>query len=124
MLSRNTLILIAAGLFLTGGLGQWYFTKTRGSCRERVPGARVEIYTKSTCIFCRKAKDLLKAKNISFEEYEITNCPKIREEMIQRSNNRHTVPQIFIHGIHVGGYEDLRILDKSGKINQLLEIIK
>ena len=82
--------------------------------------ARVEIYTKTFCGFCVRARHLLEAKGVKFEEYVIDGGGPKREEMIQRSNGRTTVPQIFIDGRHVGGCNDLYDLEREGKLNELL----
>ena len=82
--------------------------------------ARVEIYSKSTCGFCFRAKALLDAKDVDYEEYELTWGSPLREEMIQRANGRTTVPQIFIDGQHVGGCDDLFALERDGKLDQYL----
>ena len=82
--------------------------------------ARVEIYSKSTCGFCFRAKRLLDEKGVQYEEHELTWGSPLREEMIQRAKGRTTVPQIFIDGQHIGGCEDLYALDREGKLEQLL----
>ncbi|VWX58510.1 glutaredoxin 3 [Sphingorhabdus sp. 109] len=82
--------------------------------------AKVEIYTKFTCGFCFRAKALLEGKNVSFEETDISMDGAKREEMIQRSGGRMTVPQIFIDNRHVGGSDDLAALDRSGELDALL----
>ena len=82
--------------------------------------SRVEIYTKFTCGFCFRAKSLLKNKDVSFEETDITMGGKKREEMIQRSGGRMTVPQIFIDDRHIGGSDDLATLEQSGELDVLL----
>jgi glutaredoxin 3 len=82
--------------------------------------ARVEIYSKSTCGFCYRAKALLDAKDVEYEEYELTWGSPLREEMIQRANGRTTVPQIFIDGKHVGGCDDLFALEREGRLDQYL----
>tara|TARA_R110002033_G_scaffold128655_5_gene169710 strand:- start:490 stop:747 length:258 start_codon:yes stop_codon:yes gene_type:complete len=82
---------------------------------------KVEIYTKFTCGFCFRAKALLEKKNVGFEETDITMGGKKREEMIQRSGGRTTVPQIFIDDRHIGGSDDLSALDYSGELDALLK---
>jgi glutaredoxin 3 len=82
--------------------------------------SKVEIYTKFTCGFCFRAKALLESKNVSFEETDITMGGKKREEMIQRSGGRMTVPQIFIDDLHIGGSDELCALDQAGKLDALL----
>ncbi len=83
--------------------------------------SKVEIYTKFTCGFCFRAKALLEKKNVSFEETDISMDGKKREEMIQRSGGRTTVPQIFIDDRHIGGSDDLSALDRSGELDVLLK---
>ena len=82
--------------------------------------ARVEIYTKFTCPYCFRAKRLLEDKGATYEEYEINSLPGKRDEMLERSNGRHTVPQIFIDGRHIGGSDDLAELDRRGGLDPLL----
>lgn len=81
---------------------------------------KVEIYTKSWCPYCARAKQLLKTKGVRFEETDIEQNVKQTREMQQRSG-QHTVPQIFIDGYHVGGSDELAIADRAGLIDQLLE---
>lgn len=83
--------------------------------------ARVEIYTKLFCSFCSRAKQLLAAKGVSFEETDITMGGPDRATMIQRAGGRTTVPQIFIDGRHIGGCDDLHALEAQGKLDPLLQ---
>lgn len=80
--------------------------------------AKVVLYTKDSCPYCRMAKDLLETNHIVFEEIRIDLDESKRDEMIKLSNKR-TVPQIFINGESIGGYEDLAALAKSGKLDEL-----
>lgn len=82
--------------------------------------ARVEIYTKFGCPYCARAKALLGQKGVEYEEYEINSSPGKRDEMLERSNGRHTVPQIFIDGRHVGGSDDLAALEREGRLDPML----
>lgn len=82
---------------------------------------KIEIYTKATCGFCRRALMMLEERDADFEEYPVDREPELRERMIERADGRTTVPQIFIDGHHVGGYDELRALDESGRLDQLLE---
>ena len=82
--------------------------------------ARVEIYTKFGCPYCARAKALLGQKGVDYEEYEINSLPGKRDEMLERSNGRHTVPQIFIDGRHVGGSDDLAELERAGRLEPML----
>ncbi|HLB41450.1 MAG TPA: glutaredoxin 3 [Gammaproteobacteria bacterium] len=81
---------------------------------------KVIIYTKENCPYCRLAKELLSARKLTFEEIRIDLDEAKLEEMIQLSHRR-TVPQIFIKGQSIGGYEDLVNLAKSGKLDDLLK---
>lgn len=83
--------------------------------------AKIEIYSKSWCPYCNKAKALLKAKGQSYSEVDTTHDEAKEAEMISRSQ-RQTVPQIFIDDISVGGYDDLVKLNTSGKLDQMLGI--
>jgi glutaredoxin 3 len=83
--------------------------------------ARVEIYTKFGCPYCARAKALLSGKGIDYEELDIGMNASRRQEMLGRANGRHTVPQIFIDGRHVGGSDDLAELDRNGQLDPLLE---
>jgi len=81
---------------------------------------RVKIYTTSSCPFCIRAKRLLEARGIPFEEIDVGNDDALREEIIQRTGRR-TVPQIFIDERSVGGFEELAALDAAGKLAELHE---
>lgn len=82
--------------------------------------AKVEIYTKSWCGYCARAKALLESKGVPFEEYDISMGGPRREEMLSRSNGGATVPQIFIDGAHIGGSDDMAALNRAGKLDPLL----
>ena len=80
----------------------------------------IEIYTSPLCGFCHSAKRLLNGKNASFAEIDVMRQPDKRQEMMSRANGRHTVPQIFIDGKHIGGCDDLYALERAGKLDPLL----
>ncbi len=81
----------------------------------------IKIYTKTTCPYCRSAKELLTYKGVEFEEVSVDNDTLLRAEM-ERLSGRKTVPQIFINGESVGGCDDLYALDAAGKLNKMLEL--
>jgi glutaredoxin 3 len=81
----------------------------------------VEIYTWSWCPYCLRAKALLQDKGIEFQEYVIDGDENARDQMSQRANGRRSLPQIFIDDQHIGGCDDLYSLDRSGKLDQLLQ---
>ena len=87
---------------------------------RRCAVACVEIYTKSLCPYCARAKALLKAKGAAFEEYDISMGGAGRTRMIERSGGGTTVPQIFIDDRAIGGSDDLAALDRSGRLDALL----
>ncbi len=82
---------------------------------------RVEIYTTAICPYCVSAKQLLQNKGLAYEEVRIDVDPALREEMLARSAGRRTVPQIFVNGTHVGGFDDLVAADRSGRLRELTE---
>ena len=81
--------------------------------------AKVVIYTTSYCPYCTGAKSLLRAKKVEFEEIDVTRDPARRAEM-EKLSRRYTVPQIFIDGQPIGGYDDARLLDSRGELDRLL----
>jgi GrxC family glutaredoxin len=81
----------------------------------------VEIYTTRFCPYCIVAKALLTRKGVEFKEINISADITRRDEMIERANGRMTVPQIFIGSVHVGGSDELRALERAGKLDALLE---
>lgn len=82
---------------------------------------QVKIYTTNWCPYCKGALALLRAKSIAFEEIDVTHDPEKRAEMEQLSR-RYTVPQIFIDGRPIGGYDDARMLDATGELDKLLGV--
>jgi glutaredoxin 3 len=82
---------------------------------------KVEIYTTPICGYCHAAKRLLRQKDVPYEEIDVSRDARERQIMMQRAHGRHTVPQIFIGGLHVGGFDDLHALENAGKLDPLLE---
>lgn len=82
--------------------------------------ATVIMYSKSTCPYCKSARQLLEKKGVNFTEISIDDDSSLREEMIAKSG-RHTVPQIFINGQPVGGCDDIYALESQGQLDQLLQ---
>jgi len=80
---------------------------------------RVEIYTTAICPYCVMAKQFLQKKGLAYEEVRIDTDPARRDEMLARSEGRRTVPQIFVNGAHVGGFDDLVAADRSGRLGEL-----
>ena len=80
----------------------------------------IMIYTSPYCGYCHAAKRLLTGKGAAFTEIDVSSNMNARQEMLGKSNGRHTVPQIFIGDSHVGGFDDLSALDRAGKLDPLL----
>ncbi|MEO7148386.1 MAG: glutaredoxin 3 [Rhodanobacteraceae bacterium] len=81
----------------------------------------IEIYSTAICSYCIAAKNLLQARGLRWRELRIDQDPAARAVMLERSGGRRSVPQIFINGLHVGGFEELAAAEHSGKLTQLLE---
>ncbi len=79
------------------------------------------MYSGPLCNFCDAAKRLLLRNNLEFKEIDISTKDGLREEMIKKANGRRTIPQIFFDNHHVGGYQELRTLEKNGELNNLLK---
>lgn len=84
--------------------------------------ADVVIYTTPFCPYCMRAKSLLDRKGVTYEEIDLYAQPGRRSEMIERSEGRTTVPQIFIDGKPYGGSDDIHALDRDGRLDPLLGI--
>lgn len=82
--------------------------------------ATVIIYTTMTCPYCVNAKQLLDSKGVKYQEIFVDQDADKRAEMLKLSNGRRTVPQIFIDGKHIGGFDDLKKLQESGQLDKLL----
>lgn len=82
--------------------------------------AKVHCYILTRCPFCIATKNLLEEKGIEYKETIVDNNPELRQEAIDRSG-RSTVPQIFINDIPIGGFTELQALEKSKKLDEMLE---
>ena len=79
------------------------------------------MYTGPLCNFCDAAKRLFSRDNLSYKEIDISTKEGLRDEMIKKANGKKTIPQIFFDDHHVGGYVELRELEKTGKLNNILK---
>lgn len=86
------------------------------------PMARIVMYSKGWCPFCRMAKELLRSKGQEYVEFDVDLEPARYEEMLARSEGRWTVPEIFIDGRLIGGYSELRAMDVTGQLDELLDL--
>jgi glutaredoxin 3 len=78
------------------------------------------IYSSAICPYCVAAKNFLKARGLGFREIRIDTDPAARTEMLAKAQ-RSSVPQIFVNGSHVGGFDDMVALDRAGGFTALLE---
>ena len=81
----------------------------------------ITIYTGPFCNFCEAAKRLLVRNNLNYKEIDISTKDGLRDEMIKKANGKRTIPQIFFDDYHVGGYQELRELEKKDELNNLLK---
>ena len=81
----------------------------------------IEIYTQPWCPFCERAIHILGKKGVEFREIDAPNGSAERQNAVRRSGGRTTVPQIFIDGRHIGGCDDLMALDRTGKLDPMLQ---
>ena len=81
----------------------------------------VTVYMGPMCAFCDAAKRLLNKNNISYKEINIAIEEGKMDEMLKKSNGKKTIPQIFFDNHHVGGYEELRALEKENELENLLK---
>jgi glutaredoxin 3 len=80
----------------------------------------IEIYVKAWCPYCHMAKSLLESKGQEFIEFDVERMPEKYQEMLDRSQGRWTVPEIFINGTLIGGYSELRMMDATGRLDEVL----
>lgn len=82
--------------------------------------ADIEIYSSPICGFCHHAKSLLDQKGAAFKEINVLMDSGRKKEMMDRAGGRHTVPQIFINDMHVGGCDELYALERAGNLDKML----
>ena len=83
---------------------------------------KVIIYTGPMCNYCSAAKHLLNKKKVNYTEFDIAVDPSKMQEMQERTKGARTIPQIFIGETYVGGYNELKSLEREGKLKSLLDI--
>ena len=77
---------------------------------------KITMYTGPMCNFCEAAKRLFSRNNLKYQEIDISSKEGLRDEMIKKANGRKTIPQIFFNEDHIGGYQELRELEKKGEL--------
>ena len=82
--------------------------------------ARVEIYSTLFCPYCARAKSLLEKKGVDYVNIDVIEDTSKRDEMVERSGGRRSVPQIFINGEPIGGCDELYALDRAGQLDAKL----
>lgn len=83
--------------------------------------SNILIYTRKFCPYCTAAKELLKSKGLNYIEKDVEKDPSALEEMLSKSEGQTTVPEIFINGKFIGGFNNLSALDQEGKLNEILK---
>ena len=79
------------------------------------------MYTGPMCNFCDAAKRLFSRNNLKYQEIDISTKEGLRDEMIKKANGKQTIPQIFFDNQHIGGYDEVRALEKEKKLQDLLK---
>ena len=79
------------------------------------------MYSGPMCAFCDAAKRLLLRNNLEYKEIDISTGPELRDEMIKKANGKRTIPQIFFDDQHIGGYDEVRALEKENKLKDLIK---
>jgi glutaredoxin 3 len=82
--------------------------------------ATIEIFTQSFCPYCARAKKLLSAKGVPFQEIDLFAEPARRREMIERAGGARTVPQVFVDGRHIGDCDGIHAMDARGELDRVL----
>ena len=82
---------------------------------------KITIYTGPMCNYCEAAKRLLIRNNVTYNEINIATVDGAIDEMIKKANGKRTIPQIFFDDKHIGGYDDIRALEKENKLKDLLK---
>ena len=81
----------------------------------------VTIYTGPYCNYCDAAKRLLTRNNVPYKEINVAEVDGAKDEMIKKANGKRTIPQIFFGDEHIGGYDEVRALEKENKLKDLLK---
>ena len=82
---------------------------------------KIKIYTGPFCSYCDAAKRLLSRNNANYKEIDIAKVGGAMDEMIKKANGKKTIPQIFFDEMHIGGYDEVRALEKENKLKELLK---
>jgi len=81
---------------------------------------KIQMYASDWCPYCSRARRLLQEKGVPFEEIDVDARPEARAEKVARSG-RHSVTQIFVGDIHVGGCDELLAREAAGTLDSLIK---
>jgi len=81
----------------------------------------ITIYTGPLCNYCEAAKRLLARNNVTYKEINVATVDGAMDEMIKKTNGKKTIPQIFFDDQHIGGYDEIRALEKNNKLQDILK---
>ena len=116
--------------YLTGGLASWKASNMPlvvNESKNKISYSnnlnKIVIYTKDACAYCLGAKNLLRSKGVQYEEIVISVGSTEFEKVVKLSNGLKTMPQVFINGQHIGGFDALKELNDSGKLDDILKRI-
>jgi len=98
--------------FLTGKLAKYNYIESMKN---------ITMYSGPMCAFCDAAKRLLNRNNLEYKVIDVSTGPDLRDEMIKKANGKRTIPQIFFNDEHIGGYQELRDLEKNGTLEASLK---
>ena len=82
--------------------------------------AKIVMYTRKWCGYCTAAERLLDAKGVEYENIDVTGNHEKRKWLVEVTGGRTTVPQIFIDGKSIGGYDDMAALDRRGELDRMI----
>ena len=82
---------------------------------------KITMYTGPLCNYCEAAKRLLTRNNVTYKEINVATVDGAMDEMIKKTNGKKTIPQIFFDDQHIGGYDEIRALEKDNKLQELLK---
>ena len=82
---------------------------------------KITMYTGPFCNYCEAAKRMLARNNATYNEIDISKIAGAADEMIKKANGKRTIPQIFFDDEHIGGYDEVRALEKENKLQDLLK---
>ena len=82
---------------------------------------KVQVFSSPQCSYCEAAKTLLEVEGVDFESFDIASDKHHKEDLLSRLPTVRSLPQLFVNGDHIGGYEDLKLLIEQGKFQALLQ---